>query len=319
MSIIQRHDHTLYGAGNENIVLRPLCDEHLPLLYRWNADPEVVYWSDTGNTESFSEEDVRGMYSCVSKDAFCFLAEVDGTPIGDFWLQRMNLPEVSAKFPTQDVRRIEATIGEKSKWGQGFGTAALGMLIDFAFYSEHADVLYCFAADYNLRSQKTLLRQGFVFVGEEALGEDSIRAKKEYHYMQTRQAFIERRRVKIPEAMRFECQLDALQPCRPYVSEGKLRLVREWFDPLDRGGFDPIPVREAGGKLWMLDGNARAAVACLAGWSAVPVYWADRPVEEAEAEWCDEEGVHSPFDLTDHIVPHLDYERLRWKRRMKQN
>jgi hypothetical protein len=55
MSIIQSHDITLYGGNDIGIILRPLCDDHLPLLYKWNADPEVVYWSDTGNVEVFEE------------------------------------------------------------------------------------------------------------------------------------------------------------------------------------------------------------------------------------------------------------------------
>jgi hypothetical protein len=42
MSIIKSHDITLYGGNDEyRIVLMPLADEHLPYLYKWNADPEV--------------------------------------------------------------------------------------------------------------------------------------------------------------------------------------------------------------------------------------------------------------------------------------
>ncbi|MHC1694109.1 MAG: hypothetical protein AB9835_02285 [Eubacteriales bacterium] len=43
MSIIKTHDVTLYGGNDVDIVLRPVCDEHLPYLYKWNADPEVLY------------------------------------------------------------------------------------------------------------------------------------------------------------------------------------------------------------------------------------------------------------------------------------
>ena len=196
MPIITTHDVTLYGGNDVDIVLRPLCDAHLPLLYKWNADPEVVYWTDTGNADAFTEEDVRGIYASVSQNAICFLAEVNGRPIGDFWLQKMNIPEVSAQYPGFDVRRIEATIGEKTLWGKGIGSAVLGMLIDFAFNGENADLLYCFAADYNIRSQKTLLKQGFQLCGEEDAGEESLRAKKEYHYRLTRREYMERHRTK---------------------------------------------------------------------------------------------------------------------------
>ena len=107
MSIINSHDISLYGGNSMDIVLSPLHDNHLPLLYRWNSDPEVVYWSDTGNTNQFSEEEVRGMYAYISANALCFLITVDGTPVGDLWLQKMNLPEISAKYPHMDMTVYE--------------------------------------------------------------------------------------------------------------------------------------------------------------------------------------------------------------------
>lgn len=54
------------------LVLRPLRDADLPYLYRWNADPEVLYWTEggeAGETLSYSPEEVRGIYGSVSQDA----------------------------------------------------------------------------------------------------------------------------------------------------------------------------------------------------------------------------------------------------------
>jgi len=189
MSIIKTHNITLYGnAGEYDIVLRPLCDDHLQFLYKWGADPKVVYWSDSGNAEVFDEEDVRNIIRNVSQNALCFLAEVNGVNIGNFWLQNMNISEVSALYPGLDVRRIDAEIGEKEYWGKGIGTEIIRMLIEFAFYGEDADVLHNFAADYNLRSQKILQNFGFEPCGEDIV-EDSLRAKKEYHYRMTRECY----------------------------------------------------------------------------------------------------------------------------------
>ena len=319
MSIIKTHDITLYGStGEYDIVLRPLCDEHLPLLYKWNADPEVVYWSDTGNSIVFSEESIRGMYGNVSKNALCFLVEVNGNPIGDFWLQKMNIPEVSEKYPGLDVRRIEATIGEKILWGQGIGTAVLGLLIDFAFCGEHADVLYCFAADYNVRSQKTLLKHGFQFCGEEDADENSLRAMKEYHYNLTRQAFIDHRRTKVQADKIVELPVTEIQPSQLYISEGKMRLAREWFDPKDKSKFDPIPVKLYKGRYLMTDGHTRAVLAVLARWEMIPVTWDDDPLDmlayAEDVRWCDEAGIKNAIDLTGCIIPHKDYE-IFWRKR----
>ena len=75
MSVIQSvHSYTLSNREGD-LVLRPLTDVHLPLLYKWNSDPKVVYWSDDGNDTSFDKETVRAIYSHVSKNALHFLIE----------------------------------------------------------------------------------------------------------------------------------------------------------------------------------------------------------------------------------------------------
>ena len=52
MNIIITHDINLYGGNDTDIILRPLCDDHLPLLYKWCADPEVLYWTEGGTNDT---------------------------------------------------------------------------------------------------------------------------------------------------------------------------------------------------------------------------------------------------------------------------
>ena len=318
MSIIKTHDITLYGStGDCDIILRPLNDDHLPLLYKWGADPEVVYWSDTGNVNDFDEESTRSIYGSVSQNALCFIAEANGVLIGNFWIQKMNIPEVSAQYPGLDVRRIEAEIGEKEYWGRGIGTAIVRMLIEYTFCGENADVLHCFSADYNLRSQKTLLKHGFVLCGEDDV-EESLRSKKEYHYRLTREDFIERRRFVVSPDNIFELPINKIQPSQLYISEGKLRLVHDWFDPKDKLNFDPIPVKIYNGCYLMTDGHSRVAAAILAGWETVPVAWDNDPLDmlayALDVKWCTDEGINNATDLIGRIVRHKDYEIL-WRKR----
>lgn len=41
MNIIKTHDVTVYGSSGEyDIILRPLCDGNLPLLYKWGVESE---------------------------------------------------------------------------------------------------------------------------------------------------------------------------------------------------------------------------------------------------------------------------------------
>ena len=154
MSIIQSHTVTLYGGNDEfKIILRPLSDDYLPYLYRWNADPEVLYWAEGDDVAAYTPEAVHQIYGSISQNSFCFAVEVNGKTIGECWLQKMNLPQVKAMYDENlDVRRIDMCIGEKEYWGKGIGTLFVGMLVDFAFSKEKVDVLHCLCEDYNIRS-----------------------------------------------------------------------------------------------------------------------------------------------------------------------
>jgi RimJ/RimL family protein N-acetyltransferase len=321
MSIIKTHDVTLYGRNKTSIVLRPLCDDHLPYLYKWCADPEMLYWTEGGTADlnlSYSPETVHKIYGGVSQNALCFLIEADGVPIGECWLQKMNLPDVRAMYPESlDVRRIDMCIGEKEYWNRGIGMQFIGMLVDFAFCGEHVDILHCFCEDYNIRSRRIWEKHGFTRILAEPLPQPQ-KGQWQYHYRLTRKGFIERRRIKVPTEQQFLLPITRLQPSQLYISEGKLRLAREWFNPAEPGCFDPIPVKRLDDRIIITDGHTRAVAAHLAGWDAVPVYW-DKDELNMHAyamnvKWCDEEGVHNPVDLAGRIVPHKEYEYL-WRKR----
>ena len=325
MSIIKSHDITLYGGNEDAIILRPLTDEHLPYLYKWNADPEVLYWTEGGTDNcnlSYGPDTVHKIYGGVSQNAFCFLIEVNEIPIGECWLQKMNLPDVKAMYPENtDVRRIDMCIGEKSYWNKGIGTQFIGMMIDFAFNGEHVDVLHCFCEDYNVRSRRMWEKHGYTLVLSEDLPQPQ-KGKLQLHYRLTRQEFIGRRRYRPAKELILELPISELQPSQLWISEGKLCNIREWFDPKDRRNFDPIPVIKLDDRIVMTDGHTRAVAAILAGWNTVPVYRAmdipDVSPYQIDIKWCDEEGIHSPADLAGRIVSHTDYEQL-WRKRCLGN
>ena len=178
--IILAHDVILCGGiENHAVTLVPLTDAHLPLLYRWNSDPEVLYWCEEDDVESNDEETVQMIYGHVSKHAFCFLIEVDGIPIGECWLQEMNLPYIRDRYPAgTDVRRIDMMIGEKQWWNKGIGTELVRMLCDFAFQQERVEVISCFCDDYNQRSRRVFEKNGFTHVFSRPVS-GSTKAKEE--------------------------------------------------------------------------------------------------------------------------------------------
>lgn len=190
MPIIKSHDITLYGGNEYDIVLRPLSDEHLPLLYKWNSDLEVLYWTEGDDvTEPYGEDTVHDIYGGVSQNAFCFLVEANGIPVGECWLQKMNMPDVIAMYPAgTDIRRIDMSIGEKDYWNKGIGTMLVRMLVDFAFNGEHADVLHCFCDEYNIRSQRVWEKNGFLLV-QKVKHKNCKKSEYEYQYALTKQQY----------------------------------------------------------------------------------------------------------------------------------
>lgn len=190
MSIIKSHNVTLYGGNNEyKVVLRPLSDEHLPYLYKWNSDPEVMYYTEGGNVKPYPPEIVHKKYGGMSQDNPCFAIEVNGKIIGECWLQKMNFPYVRAMYPEgTDVRRIDMSIGEKEYWGKGIGTLFIGMLVKYAFEEEHVDVLHCFCEDYNVRSRRVWEKNGFKLVLAEELPPTST-GKYEFHWRLTSEEY----------------------------------------------------------------------------------------------------------------------------------
>ena len=187
MSIIREHNITLQMEYPEyTIVLRPTYDSDIPLLMELNSDPRAIYWS-SGETEHYDEETVCGIWGMVSQNAYCFIVELDGVPIGDCWLQKMNLPDVQKMYDsTLDVRRIDMSIGRVEYWGKGIGTRLVSMLTQLAFEKEGVDVMHCICNDDNVRSNRVWEKLGY------QLAMQTPREEKGYenHYRLTREEYL---------------------------------------------------------------------------------------------------------------------------------
>jgi RimJ/RimL family protein N-acetyltransferase len=155
---LRPHSVTLCG---ERVTLRPMTEDDWDLLLRWNNDPEVLYFSEGDEVCQYTLDQVQQIYRGVSQRAFCFMVEVGGVPIGECWLQQMNLARILDRYPGKDCRRIDLMIGEKAWWGQGLGTDVIHLLVRFAF-EQGADLVFgCDVADSNPASLRAFQRAGF--------------------------------------------------------------------------------------------------------------------------------------------------------------
>ena len=156
---IREHDITLAGT---QICLRPMRETDWDILYRWNNDPEVLYWIEGDNISSRSMVDVQRIYRGMSQKAFMFIGEYEGRAVAECWLQEMNMPEPLAQYPDADLRRIDLGIGEKELWGRGLGTQIIALLTRFGFAVEKADKIYGLGIrDDNVRSLGSFAKNGY--------------------------------------------------------------------------------------------------------------------------------------------------------------
>jgi len=160
------HDVILKGG---RVTLRPMTDGDIPLVHSWWKKPEVILLSE--GTEGITWDnidDVREVIDKISQEGYVFLIEHSGRPIGDCWLQRMNLTEILTRFPGKDLRRIDISIGEQSLWGQGMGTEAIQLLTAFGFNQERADAIFgCGISSDNPRSFKAFRKCGYSLMDEQ--------------------------------------------------------------------------------------------------------------------------------------------------------
>jgi RimJ/RimL family protein N-acetyltransferase len=175
---------------SERLVLRSMTEADWDTLLKWNQDSAVLYYSEGAEVDSYCLEQIKRIYRGVSQTAICFIMELDGKPIGESWLQRMNLSRILQTYPQQDCRRIDLVIGEKACWNKGLGTETIRTLVDFGFGHERADLIFdCDIADYNPRSRRAFEKVGFRMVSKisQAPGE---KAKFVYDLVITRDEWI---------------------------------------------------------------------------------------------------------------------------------
>lgn len=152
-------EHEIILRG-DSVVLRPMTENDWDVLLKWNNDSEVLYYCDC--VTSWDLEPMQEMYRGVSQKAFCFIIEFEGRPIGECWLQQMNLDRILDKHPGLDCRRIDLMIGEKHLWGQGLGTDVIRTLTRFGFEEQVADLICgCCIGDHNPRSLRAFQKVGY--------------------------------------------------------------------------------------------------------------------------------------------------------------
>ena len=185
----------LHDGGLERgdrVVLRPLTENDWDVLLAWSNDPDVLWFAEGDRVASRSLAEVQAIYRGVSVTAYCFIIEYRGQPVGECWLQAMNLQRVIDRYPGLDVRRIDIALGAKALWSRGLGTEAVRLLIEFGFECEGCDAIFePEVADYNTRSRRVFEKLGFRVVGQ-IPQPTGAKARVGYDLLLTREAYLGR-------------------------------------------------------------------------------------------------------------------------------
>jgi RimJ/RimL family protein N-acetyltransferase len=180
---LRAHDVTLTG---ERVVLRPMTERDWPLVEAINNDPEVGYFAEEDDWRPYTLERLQTIYRAISRQALMFVIEHRGRPIGECWLQRMNVPRILEERPGQDVRRIDLAIGLKHLWGQGLGSETIRLLVVHAFEQEGVGALVCFCGGHNPRSRRAFEKAGFAVLrtvpgnAKSGVGYDLLLTREDY-------------------------------------------------------------------------------------------------------------------------------------------
>lgn len=120
-------DHHPVFLSGERVYLRPFERDDLPIIQVWVNDPELRW--QIGEVRPSSQYDMEAHYEKIRDDAsrvwFAVVTKADHRVIGEAGLLRM--------FPPWRTTDLTMIIGDKQAQGQGYGTEAIRLLLDYAF------------------------------------------------------------------------------------------------------------------------------------------------------------------------------------------
>jgi RimJ/RimL family protein N-acetyltransferase len=108
--------------------LRVVEEGDLPLLVGWMNDPEVRHWLHHSDRPDATVESVRGRFGLTEErfpNLVWMIEEKDGRPVGHVGLLAVD--------PHHKRAELAISIGEKERWGRGYGTDAIQAVLRHSF------------------------------------------------------------------------------------------------------------------------------------------------------------------------------------------
>jgi RimJ/RimL family protein N-acetyltransferase len=140
--------------STQKVKVRPLQDQDLEEIVRWNNDDEVECFMD-GPQPKTLEECKRWYAECLKSRNYRLYAIENEVGV---LLGELELDHISWRRREAELR---IRIGEKEYWGQGYGRAAIHVLLRVAFGQLNLDQVYLRVYQFNTRAIRCYERVGF--------------------------------------------------------------------------------------------------------------------------------------------------------------
>lgn len=146
--------------AGDKVAIGPLRRDLVPLYHAWISNPETTqYLSESGTVISLEEEFAWFEAQLRKTDArfFTIYSLPDYQPVGTVNLHQINHRHHKAN--------LGIMIGEPGMRGQGLGTEAVELVVDFGFHAMGLHNIWLTTYDFNIAGQRAYLKAGFKEVG----------------------------------------------------------------------------------------------------------------------------------------------------------
>jgi RimJ/RimL family protein N-acetyltransferase len=137
-------------------VLRPIEENDLSLLWKWENDSELTYYLNADRHRTMSMEEISRRYRQIRNDPtmeLYIIETFEGQRIGMLGYDTLSLERRSC--------RVYIGIGEKEYWSRGFGTDAMCVLLAHHFQELELERVYLSVYDFNDRAITSYRKCGY--------------------------------------------------------------------------------------------------------------------------------------------------------------
>jgi RimJ/RimL family protein N-acetyltransferase len=137
-------------------ILRPIEETDLPLLWKWENDPELTYYLNADRHRTMSMEEIQRRYRQIRGDPtmeLFIIENMQNERIGMVGYDNLSLERRSC--------RVYIGIGEKQLWSHGYGSDAMRALLHHHFTELCLERVYLSVYDFNDRAIASYRKCGY--------------------------------------------------------------------------------------------------------------------------------------------------------------